>query len=117
MLNDICCFAALVLSGLLVALIAFSLLRKSLSEMLDEAAKIPACTTFYLRLLAIGAIFIALSGTVGERISLDKNAHVMEYVWKIAENLSGVFGLICLFLTGYLIAITIFVAVLRRKNV
>lgn len=116
MTGYICGFAVLLVLALVTALVAYFLLRKNLEGLLDDVVKLPPCTTFYTRLLAIGLIFIALSGALNTRFDLKEDAAFMEYVWKIAGGLSTTFGWICLFLTGYLFVATILVAVLRRKS-
>ncbi len=109
-------FAVLLLLALVTALVAYFLLRKSVGDLLDDVVKLPPCTTFYMRLLGIGLIFIALSAALNTRFDLKGDVAFMEYVWKVGSGLSSTFGWICLFLTGYLFVATILVAVLRRKS-
>ncbi|MSR56866.1 MAG: hypothetical protein EXS05_04250 [Planctomycetaceae bacterium] len=116
MAANICGFAVLLVLAVVTALVAHFLLRRSLHALLDEVVKLPPCTTFYTRLLAIGLIFIALSAVLDTQFDLKEDAAFMEYVWKIADGLSSTFSMICLFLTGYLFVATILVAVLRRKS-
>ena len=109
-------FFVLLILAVVTALLAHFLLRGSLRALLNDLVKLPPCTTFYTRLLAIGLIFIALSAVLDTKFDLKENAAFMEYVWKIASGLSSNFGRICLYLTGYLFVATILVAVLRRKS-
>lgn len=98
------------------ALIVIALLQKSLWLLLEDVVKLPACTTFYSRVLSIGLVFIALSGALGAEINLKEESALMEYVWKVADGLSAAFGNTCIFLLGFLIVVTILVAVLRRRS-
>jgi hypothetical protein len=116
MTGNIWGFAVLLVLAVVTALVAYFLLRKNLRGLLDDVVKLPPCTTFYTRLLAIGLIFIALSAVLNVHFDLKENAAFMEYVWKIGGGLSSTFGTTCLFLTGYLFVATILVAVLRRKS-
>jgi hypothetical protein len=109
-------FAVLLVLAVLIALAVLFLLRGSLRALIDHVVKLPPCTTFYTRLLAIGLIFIALSAVLNNEFNLKKDAAFMEYVWRVADGLSDTFGVICLFLTGYLFVATILVAVLRWKS-
>jgi len=55
-------------------------------------------------------------GVLEIEFDLKKGSAFMEYVWKVADGLASAFGLICLFLAGFLIVITIIVATLRRRH-
>jgi hypothetical protein len=116
MAANICGFAVLLVLAIAIALVVILLVRRSLRSLLDDVVKIPPGTTFYTRLLAIGLIYIALSGALGVQFDLKDDAAFMEYVWKVASGLSSTCGFICLFLTGYLFVATILVAVLKRKS-
>lgn len=116
MIENICGFGVLFVLSVSTALVAFSLLRNGLCALLEDVVKSPPCTTFYTRLLAIGLVFIALSAALGTQFNLKKGSEFMEYVWEIAKGLSSTFGQTCIFLTAYLVMVTILVAVLRRRN-
>lgn len=116
MVANICNFAVLFVLSVVTALIVLFLVRKSLRALLDDVVKLPPCTAFYTRVLAIGLVFIALSSALGSHFDLNQDAAFMEYVWKIADGLSSVFGTICLFMTAYLIVVTILVVALRRRS-
>lgn len=109
-------FIVLLVLSSVTALVAIALLRKSLCVLLDDVVKLPSCTTFYTRVLSIGLVFIALSAALGTKFDLKGGAASMEYVWKVADGLSSAFGQTCLFLTAFLIVVTILVAVMRRRG-
>ena len=109
-------FVVLLVLSVVTGLVVLFLVRKSLRALLDDVAKLPPCTTFYTRVLAIALVFIGLGQALGTEFALEKNAAFMEYVWKVADGLSSVFGTVCLFMTAYLIVITILVSVLRRRS-
>lgn len=109
-------FTVLLALSSAVALLVSALVHKSLRTLLDEVAATPSCTTFYTRVLHLGVFFIAFSGALGTSFDLKKEAAFMEYVWKVAGGLSSTFGLLCLFLAGYLLILTILVAALGRRH-
>lgn len=116
MTSNIVASTVLLVLAIAIALVVYFLLQRNLRGLLDDLVKLPSCTTFYIRLLAIGLVFIALSAALDRHFNLKGNDPFMEYVWAIAEGLPNTFIGICLFLTGYLFITTILVAVLRRKN-
>ena len=83
---------------------------------LDKVIRIKAGTAFYIRIFLIGLVLIALSAALDVEFALKQGAVVMEYVWKVADGLSTVFGQTTLFIFGYLILVTILIAVLRKKH-
>lgn len=90
--------------------------RKSLVDLLDEAARLPAATTFFSRLFLICVFFMALSTAVGTVFNLKADAAFMEYVWVVAKGLSEVFRDTALFLLAFLVLATVLVAVQRRRH-
>jgi hypothetical protein len=109
-------FAVLAILAVATALVLHALVRESLRHLLDEVIRLPAATVFYTRLLLIGLLFIALAATLGVKFDLGSQAAFMEYVWKVAEGLSAVFGRACIFLATYLALVTVLVAVLRNRH-
>lgn len=116
MLGNICGFVFLFGISIGTALVVYALVRNSLCGVLDKVVKLPSGTTFYLRLFWIGLVFIALSSALDTEFDLEADAAFMEYVWKVADGLSSVFGITCLFLVGYLVLVTVLVAVLRYRH-
>jgi cbb3-type cytochrome oxidase subunit 3 len=116
MLQNISGFVVLLIISIAIALIVYALARKSLRSLLEEVVKLPSGTTFYMRLFLIGLVFIALSSALDVQFDLKEKAAFMEYVWRVADGLSSTFGITCLFIVGYLLLITILVAVLRKRN-
>jgi hypothetical protein len=109
-------FAVLFVLAAATAAGVYFLLQGSLRGLLDDVIKLPSCTTFYTRLLAIGLTLITLAIVLNSSSDLKEGAAFMEHVWKVASGLSSVFSGICLFLAGYLFIATILVVVLRRKR-
>ena len=99
-----------------VALVVFFLIRKSLRALLDEVVGLPSCKTFYTRILLLGMLFLALSVALQTDFAFKEDAAFMRYVWEVADGLSSTFLEICLFMTGYLVIVTILVAALRRRH-
>ncbi len=116
MLQNLSGFVVLLIISIAISLLVYALARKSLCGLLDEVVKLPSGTTFYMRLFLIGLVFIALSSALDTEFVLKEDAAFMEYVWRIADGLSSVFGITCLFITGYLFLVTILIAVLRHRH-
>ena len=116
MIQNISGFVVLLIISIAISLLVYALARKSLCGLLDEVVKLPSGTTFYMRLFLIGLVFIALSSALDTTFALKENAAFMEYVWRIADGLSSVFGFICLFIIGYLFIVTILIATLRHRH-
>jgi hypothetical protein len=116
MVENIYGFVILLILALATALVVHLLVRKSLRDLLDTTVKLPAGTAFYTRILVIGLYLISLGAAVQTNFNLEEGSAVMEYVWKVGDGLASAFGNICLFIAGYLLLITILVAVLRRKR-
>ena len=116
MTGELFSFLILIILSFGVASITFRLVHKSLRNLLDEIVKLKDCTTFYYRVLGIGLFCVAISSALSTSFIFQKDAAFMEYVWRIASGLSGVFNTILLLLVAYLFILAIFVAVLRRRN-
>ena len=116
MLQNIAGFIVLLTISIAISLLVYALACKSLRSLLDEVVKLPSGTTFYMRLFLIGLVFIALSSALDAEFALKQDAAFMEYAWKVADGLSSVFGITCLFITGYLFLVTILIAVLRHRH-
>ena len=116
MMENILGLIILLVISIGVALLVYALIQKYLSQLLDKVLRLKAGTAFYIRVFLIGLVFIALSAALDVEFSLKPGAVVMEYVWKIANGLSTVFGQTTLFIFGYLILVTILIAVLRKKH-
>lgn len=116
MTENICWFAVLVILTVACALSVTALLHKSLRALLEEVVKLPSGTTFYARVFGIGVLFVALSAAFDVPFDLKPEAATMEYVWKVAEGLSSALSMTCVFLTAYLLLVTILVAVLKGRH-
>jgi hypothetical protein len=109
-------YLVLVAASLVVALLVYGLVRRSLRGLLDKVVAIPAGTTFYSRMLAIVLLFVALNSVLDKQFDFKQDAAFMEYVWRIAGVLATEFGLLCIIVAVYLVLITILVAALGRRN-
>ncbi|MGE5528952.1 MAG: hypothetical protein ACM3X6_07405 [Patescibacteria group bacterium] len=109
-------FAVLLLLSVGAAFLVYLLVRKSLRALLDEAVGLPACTAFYARLFSLGMLLIALAAALGTEFGFKRDAAFMEYVWKVADRLSTLFGNLCLFTGGFLVVVTVLVASLKRRH-
>ncbi|MEW6444078.1 MAG: hypothetical protein AB1640_24295 [bacterium] len=116
MSENLCWFAVLVALTVASALVVTALVRRHLRALLDEVIRLPSGATFYSRVFGIGVLFIALSAAFDVPFDLKPDAATMEYVWKVADGLSSALSLTCLFLTAYLLLITILTAVLKGRH-
>ncbi len=117
MMANIAGFMMLFLISAGMAVMVYFLFRKPLKGLLKAVIKLPAATTFYLRMFLICLSFLTLSAILQTTFDLEKGKPFMEFVWKLGSGLSTFFGNISIFLLVYLFLITILVVVLRRKNV
>jgi hypothetical protein len=108
-------FLILLVLAAAIPTILFLLLRASLSELLRRTLKLQAGITFYLRSFLLVLYLAALSGAIGISFDLKPDAHFMEYVWKGAAGLSSSLQNLVMFISVYLVLITILVATLKVK--
>jgi hypothetical protein len=109
-------FAVAAILSIGVALLVYAIVRRGLHILLDETIRIPAGTSFYARLFLIGLVFLALYSVLSKPFTHADNAPFMEYVWHVADVVSGTLISSCIFIGVYLVLITIIVAALRRRN-
>lgn len=109
-------FFTLILVSLAVAAILFLALRTSLRGLLQQTVKSSAGVTFYLRSFLLVLFLAVLSAAIGTSFDLKPDSHLMEYVWKGAEGLSGALEqtLWCVLVFG--LVVTILVATLKIKD-
>jgi len=116
MVPNIIGFVILLVISIGAVLLVYALVQESLRKLMDKVIRLKAGTAFYVRIFLIGLVFIALSAALDVEFSLKPGAVAMEYVWKIADGLSNVFGQTTLFIFGYLILVTILIAALVKKH-
>jgi len=102
--------------ALLMTFGIWALVSKSLEGLLNQTLILPEGTTFYLRTFLLGLLLAALAGTLGATFNLKPSDPFMEYVWRVAGGLHEVCEYFFGFLLGYLVLVTILVAVLRSKH-
>ena len=113
---NLAAFAIQLLVSAGIATWVYRLTRGDLHEVLTEVVGLPAATIFFKRIFFLGLLFVALSSALNTTFDLKEDAAFMEYVWKVAYSLSSVFAFTCLFMTAYLVLVTILIAVLRRRD-
>ena len=115
---DLNIIAFLFLLALAVAIptILFLLLRSSLNNLLRHTLKLEAGITFYLRSFLLVLYLAALSGAIGISFDFKPESHFMEYVWKGASGISSSLMNLVIFISVYLILITILIASLKVKS-
>jgi hypothetical protein len=111
------CIAFLVLLAFTVAIptILFLLLRGSLCDLLRHTLRADAGVTFFLRSFLLVLFLSALSGAIGTTFDFKPDSRFMEYVWRVGSGLSSSFQNLVLFVSVYLVLITILVATLKVK--
>jgi hypothetical protein len=107
---------ALVPSSVVISVLVYLLVRRSLKQLLDDVVKLPAARKFYLRTLLITLLLGALAGTVTVSISTQKDVPFMERVWKVAASLDSAFWAMMAILLVYVVLQTVLVVALRRHN-
>jgi len=113
---DLMGFVILLLISLGLTYAIWAAVSKSLQGLLNQVVKLPDGTAFYLRTFLIGLLLAAAAGAVGTVFNLKADAPFMEYVWRVASGLESVCQYFFGFLLGYLVLITVLVAVLRAKH-
>jgi hypothetical protein len=109
-------FVILLALALVLAWVIRALVSKSLEGLLSEVLKLPDGATFYARCFSLGLLLAALAGALGTSFALKPSDPFMEYVWKVAAGLQSVCEYFFAFLLGYLVLVTVLVAVLRAKH-
>jgi len=112
---NIIAFLVLLIFAVAIPTILFLLLRSSLNGLLRHTLKLEAGITFYLRSFLLVLYLAALSGAIGISFDLKPESHFMEYVWKGASGLSSSLQSLVLFISVYMILITILIATLKVK--
>ena len=112
--NAVAFFFDLAISvGIVLAL--YTLLGKSLRELLDKVIRLPAGSVFYMRALILMMLCTALSKVISG-VHQKPDDHFMEYVWAVAHDVSNVFDNLLMVLLVYVAIVTVLVVVLRPKN-
>ena len=111
-------YAFLVLFGITLGAAAglCALINRHLRTLLDETVRLPAATTFYLRVFGVTLFLLALASVLGTNFDLKPDSAFMEYGWKVAAGMASLFGYAALFLFGYLLLVTLLVVVLHRRH-
>ncbi len=106
-------FLTLLTFSLAVPTILFLLLRSSLCGLLRHTLKLQSGVTFYLRSFLLCLYLSALSGAIGFSFDLKPGSQFMEYVWKGAAGVSSLLQNLVIFISLYLVLITILAATLK----
>jgi small-conductance mechanosensitive channel len=109
-------FVILLALALLLTLAIWALVSKGLRGLLNQALRLPEGTTFYLRSFLLGLLLAACAGGLGTTFDLKPGNPFMDYVWKVAGGLHEACEYFFAFLLGYLVLVTVLVAVLRAKH-
>ena len=115
-MHNLAGFAILLVISFGLTFAIWAAVSKSLQGLLNQVVKLPDGTTFYLRTFLIGLLLAVGAGGVGTVFNLKAGDPFMEYVWKVASGLESVCQYFFGFLLGYLVLITVLVAVLRAKH-
>jgi hypothetical protein len=109
-------FVILLLLSLGLTFAIWAALSKSLQGLLNQVLKLPDGTIFYLRMFLTGLLLAAAAGAIGTAFNFKPDDPFMEYVWKVASGVESVCQYFFGFLLGYLLLITVLVAVLRARH-
>ena len=108
-------FLILLAFAVAVPTILFLLLRASLSDLLHRTLKLQSGVVFYLRSFLLLLYLAALSGAIAFSFDFKPESRFMEYVWKGAAGFSSSLQNLVIFISVYLVLITILVATLKVK--
>ena len=115
-MHNLAGFVILMVISLGLTFSIWAAVSKSLKGLLDQVVKLPEGAAFYLRTFLIGLLLAAAAGGLGTVFDLKAGDPFMEYVWKVASGLESVCQYFFGFLLGYLVLITVLVAVLRSRH-
>ncbi|MGD1156881.1 MAG: hypothetical protein ABSA41_13750 [Terriglobia bacterium] len=115
-MHNLAGFVILLLISLGMMFAIWAAVSKSLQGLLNQVVKLPDGTAFYLRTFLIGLLLAAAAGTMDTAFDVKAGDPFMEYVWKVASGLHSVCLCFFGFLLGYLVLITVLVAVLRARH-
>jgi hypothetical protein len=115
MISNLIAFLILLAISVAIPTILFLLLRSSLRDLLRHTLKLQGGVTFYLRSFLLVLYLAALSGAIGISFDLKPESHFMEFVWKGAAGVSSSLQNLVLFISLYLILITILIVTLKVK--
>ena len=99
-----------------IALLAYLIVQRGLSELISRMVNVPGGIVFYRRAFLLMLLFGAIGPAVSATFKEVPGMHFMEHVWAIAGALENVFGYTFLTLGIYLVLITILVATLKPKD-
>ena len=97
-----------------IVVLIYKSISQSLRGLLDKVIRMPEGTSFYMRALVLVLLCIVLSKVV-TGIHLKPEAHFMEYVWALANDISGVFESLFATLLVYVGVVTLLVVVLKPR--
>lgn len=103
--------------AIVVAIIVVRLIGKPMRALLGANSYMAVAQSFYLRAFALVLYLGVLAAVVGKPIpgpEVGKSMASMEYVWWVANNLEPAFWSISLFSFGFVVVLTILLAVLGR---
>jgi hypothetical protein len=109
-------FVILVVLSLGLTLTIWAAVWKSLQGLLNQGVKFPDGSPFYLRTFLIGLLLAAAGGGIGTVFDFKAGDPFMGYVWRVAGGLESACQYLFGFLLGYLLLITVLVAVLKGKH-
>lgn len=101
--------------AVLVAVVAYRVLRGSLRNLLDQTLKLPDATAFYVRSFLLVLLFVALAQAVSFA-RLKPESAFMDYLWTVADNIGTVLEHTYVALLVFLTLMTVLVAVLRHGH-
>ena len=107
----------LVVLAIVAAIIVVHLIAKPMRALLGANSYMAPAQAFYVRAFALALCLGALAAVVGRSIpgpEQGKSMAAMEYVWWVANGLEPAFWSISLFLFGFVVVLTIVLAVLGR---
>ena len=107
-----------VLVAIGAAIIVVQLIAKPMRALLGSNSYMACAERFYIRAFALAVYLSTLASVVGRSLPSpeepQKSMSTMEYVWWVIDGLESAFWSISLFLLGFVVLLTIVLAVLGR---
>ena len=97
-------------------LIIFFVLRGPTRQMLGMNSRLSAARPFFVRVLFVLLVLLALGVTAGRTLTLPADAAFMEYVWRAAGSLNEVLGWSAVVVGSFAVVMTVLLVGLGRHR-
>jgi len=109
-------YIALALTAFGVAVGIYSMLRRSLKEILGSLVRLQGVSTFYERVLLLGLVLTSVGWALDASFRPDAESSFMDHLWDYADGLADVFVYTALFSGAFAVLLTVLISSLGRHR-